>query len=153
MSGANYRAEGFIKGMKRMNLDPRMVIDSEWSVKGGYEAAKQLIQCEKFTALLCSNEYCAYGAITALKDTGIKVPDDVSVAAFDEGTLSKFTEPAITTIKQPFRTLGEMAVKLLIDILNNESTAKTSILLHPSIIERASCDVTKHSCGEEKNEQ
>lgn len=153
MSGANYRAEGFIKGMKKLNLDPRMIVNCEWSVKGGYEAAKHLIKNEKFTALLCSNEYCAYGAITAMKDEGIKVPNDISVAAFDEGTLAMYTEPSITTIKQPFRSLGEMAVKLLIDIINNESTAKTSILLHPSMVERASCDAINYSCGEEKNEQ
>lgn len=143
MSGANFRAEGFVKGMKACGLDPKMMADVEWTVKGGYDATKKLLAEHKFTALLCSNEYCAYGAITALRDEGIRVPEDISVAAFDDGTLAQFTEPSITTVKQPFKNLGEMAVKHLVDILANDSTAKTSILLHPQLIERASCDGLK----------
>lgn len=140
MSGANYRLKGFIRGMESCGLDPKMVMEVEWTVKGGYEATRKLLKGNKFTALLCSNEYCAFGAIECLKDEGIRVPEDISVAAFDDGTLAMYTEPSITTVKQPFRDLGETAVKLLIDIMSNNRTTKSSILLHPILIKRASCD-------------
>ena len=143
ISAANYRAEGFIEGMKSLGLDPGMIMDVEWTVEGGYKATKKLLENAKFTALLCSNEYCAYGAIKALKDENIRVPEDVSVIAFDDGTLAKFTEPAITTVKQPFLNVGEMAAKLLVDIMSDGSKAKTSILLQTPIIERASCDTAR----------
>lgn len=151
MSGANRRAEGFIEGMTNLGLDPNMMIDVEWTVEGGYEATRKLLRDQSFTALLCSNEFCAYGAITALKDAGLRVPSDVSVAAFDDGTLAMFTEPTITTVKQPFRNLGEMAVKLIVDSINSASTAKARILLHPPIIERESCAEADIIDEEEKN--
>lgn len=144
MSAASYRASGFVKGMQKNGLDPTFIENCEWSVSGGYSAAKCIMQAGRdFTAILCSNEYCAYGAITALKEAKIQVPGQVSVVAFDDGVLAQLTEPSITTIKQPFHSWGEMAIRLLLDCIDNNEVTKSSILLQPEIVKRLSCSPVK----------
>lgn len=141
MSGTRRRLEGYLEGMQDLGLATGPVIDTEWTVPGGYSATRKLLEMkveEPFTAIICSNEYCAFGAISALRESGLSVPEDISVTAFDDGTLAMFTTPSITTVRQPFRMLGEMALKQLMETLSDAPRPRTCILLHPQLKERTS---------------
>ncbi|MCM8900110.1 LacI family transcriptional regulator [Caldicoprobacter algeriensis] len=141
MSAANLRLEGFVKGMKSCGLepDPELIIESDWTVEGGYTATNKLLDRAKFTALVCSNDYCANGAIKAIQSRGLRVPEDISVTGFDNSILAEYTSPPITTVKQPFYDLGKIAVKHLVDIMEGDIPLKTAILLQPIMVIRSSC--------------
>ncbi len=144
MSGAEFRYKGFIEGMKRYELDPSYCVSTEWTVEGGEEAATALLSAHpEITALICSNDYCAYGALIACRKAGLSVPQDISLVAFDDGPLAKFSLPSLTTIKQPFRQLGEMAARQLIAKIQESSTVKASILLQSKLIVRQSSGPVK----------
>ncbi len=139
LSSANFRAEGFLKGMRLLSLDTELIMDSVWTVEGGFEATQKLLSYgKKFTALLCSNEYSAFGAMEALKAAGIQIPGQVCVGAFDDGILTQVAQPSLTTIRQPFKTLGETALKQLLDCISNPEAPTSSILIQPDLIKRSS---------------
>jgi DNA-binding LacI/PurR family transcriptional regulator len=146
MSGAEFRYKGFMEGMKRNELNPSYCVSTEWTVEGGQEAATSLLSDHpEITALICSNDYCAYGALIACREAGLLVPEDISLVAFDDGPLAKFSMPSLTTIKQPFRQLGEMAARQLIGKIQQTNSVKASILLQSKLIVRQSSGPVKTS--------
>jgi len=138
MCGAEYRWQGFVEGMQQAGLDPSVTVDTEWTVQGGHDAAGKLLADNKVSALVCSNDYCAYGALSACRELGYNVPQDISIVAFDDGPLAKCSVPALTTVKQPFRKLGETAARQLMGIVRDCTTVKASILLQSQLVIRES---------------
>lgn len=138
ISGSSTRANGFIEGMKTCGLNSSCIIDTEWTVEGGYKAAEQIMENFDVTAVICSNEYCGYGAISGFLAAGLRVPEDISVVAFDDGILAKFSVPPITTVKQPFYKVGETAATHLLSLMSNDSNTKAGILLQTNLVERDS---------------
>jgi DNA-binding LacI/PurR family transcriptional regulator len=74
------------------------------------------------SAIFCFNDLLAMGVMRGLRDAGISVPDDCSVAGFDNITYSAYTNPALTTLDQPKRHIGAEAARLLLELLNPENT-------------------------------
>jgi LacI family transcriptional regulator len=91
------------------------------------------------TGIVCASDEMAIGALNCLTDRGIKVPEDVSIIGFDDIKISKFIRPRLTTIQQPITATGEMAAKMLINIINkNEKMEERDIILKGNLIERES---------------
>jgi LacI family transcriptional regulator len=85
------------------------------SPETGYVATKKLLEKQAaFTALFTFNDISAIGAISALREAGFRVPEDVSVIGFDDIPAAAFHNPALTTIKQPLREMGELAAECLL---------------------------------------
>jgi DNA-binding LacI/PurR family transcriptional regulator len=81
----------------------------------GYFAAQQLLASnKKFTALFAFNDVSAIGAIRALREAGLPVPQDVSVVGFDDVQSAAFQNPALTTVRQPLRNMGMLAAEMLV---------------------------------------
>lgn len=92
-----------------------------------------------FTAIFAVNDWAALGAIDALKDYGIKVPDEVSVIGFDDAPFAQYTNPRLTTIMQPRWEMGTTAAQLLIErILERHVRLPRNVILPTKIIERES---------------
>lgn len=115
------------------------------TVAGGKEAARQLLEGRgrnaRPTAILAYNDLAAIGAITAAQDTGIVVPDDLSIVGHDDIPLAALLRPALTTVRQPMRALGEQAVQMLYKRLQARATpahAPTITRLAPTLIVRDS---------------
>jgi DNA-binding LacI/PurR family transcriptional regulator len=107
----------------------------------GYVAAKKLIEADQpFTALFAFNDVSAIGAISALRDSGRSVPEDVSVIGFDDVDNAAFYNPALTTIRQPLRQMGKLAAEaLLARIMNGEDAPFPEIVtVEPELIVRQS---------------
>ena len=90
------------------------------------------------TAIFTTNDYSAMGAIDAIKDAGLRVPDDVSVVGFDDVPGSAQTHPALTTVRHPFHDLGAAAARLLLDLLAGRAEPGTVRELPSPLIVRAS---------------
>lgn len=107
----------------------------------GYLATKKLIAAgEKFTALFAFNDVSAIGAIRALEEIGLKVPDDVSVLGFDDIYAAAFQNPALTTIQQPLFEMGSLAAKTVLDRLAGKKNGTLARVLNvePTLIIRQS---------------
>lgn len=106
----------------------------------GYVAMKKLLAGgEKFTALFAFNDISAIGAIRALEESGLRVPQDVSVMGFDDIYAAEFHNPALTTIRQPLYEMGRLAAQTVLDGLKNPGNSIPKILnVEPELIVRNS---------------
>lgn len=119
-------------------FNANFVRKTQWNAEDAYKSATSLLEHRQFTALIASNAYSAYGALMALKDAGMAVPEDVALVGFDEAPILNLARPPITTIRQPIRTLGEIAVQKLIARIDNPNLEGRLTRVQPELILRAS---------------
>lgn len=114
------RLKGFTDVLTAHNLsmDQDLVAHGNWTMESGYKAMNQILSTSKsFSAIFVHNDQMAFGAIRALKEVGLRVPEDVSVAGFNNHPLSTFSIPAITTVSYPAEELGRYGAELLLSML------------------------------------
>jgi LacI family transcriptional regulator len=92
----------------------------------------------EFTALVCYNDMSAFGAIRALKDHGLTVPDDVSVVGFDDIQGAAYHNPSLTTIRQPLQNMGKVAARILLQRIRGQATFPDSVPILPELVIRES---------------
>ncbi len=111
------RVHGFIRAMAERGIDiePNAIVQNTFSAAGGYEAATQLFETLRPTGIFACNDMMGVGALRAAAEQGINVPRDCSIIGFDDIELSRYTYPALSTVGQSVRELGEMAAQTLID--------------------------------------
>ena len=117
------RRKGYLEAFKKhnINLNKNLIVNGDFSVRGGYLQAKKIIEKkEYFSAIFAFNDEMASGAIKALTEKGLKVPDDISILGFDGNELGEFLSPSITTIKRPIGEIAKIAIDLLFKLLNND---------------------------------
>jgi DNA-binding LacI/PurR family transcriptional regulator len=149
-SGARWR--GIIEVARDLGLSIRseLTIQLEKDLTSpelGYPVVKQLLARQRsFTAVLSFNDVAAIGCIRALHDSGLRVPEDVSVVGFDDIKEAAYQTPSLTTIRQPLHQMGELAVKLLLQQLR-PSGPKTppQIAVEPELIVRESTGPAKQT--------
>jgi LacI family transcriptional regulator len=90
-------------------------------------------------AVVCGNDQMAVGAIHVLTAHGLRVPEDVAVVGFDDIPLARHLSPTLTTVRQPSRQLGAVAVETLVALLEGAHLAKRDIMLPTELIVRGSC--------------
>ena len=142
------RVEGIQKTLAKNNLslDSNNIEESTANIEGGEQAVKALLAkgC-KFTALLAYNDLMAVGAIHALFEAGLRVPEDVSVIGFDDLLLGVACRPKLTTMHYPIEEMANYATKLAIRLSEEEMPAsKQTHLFIAEMIERDSVTVAKN---------
>jgi len=133
------RFNGFNDEFKKNNfdIDSRKIANAISTDESGFHATKSLIINNiKFDALFAASDLIAIGAIKALTEAGIKVPEDVAVVGFDDIPIASFTNPPLTTVQQDTSKAGEMLVTNLLKMINDE--AITTNTLVPELIVRGS---------------
>lgn len=137
--GAIARHEQWLATMQQAGLTPGMSVEGDWSAKSGYEAARRLIKAGKsFTALVVGNDQMALGAIYALHEHHLRVPQDISIVGFDDIPESAFFNPPLTTIQQDFNQLGEIGVKYLLALLHEPDAQIEQHIILPKLTVRQS---------------
>jgi len=135
-----------------IKLDPALVIridSGAWSMKTGqhpmapeigYKPMKALLEKTRdFTAIFCFNDIAAIGAIRALKDAGLSVPNDVSVVGFDDILSAAYATPSLTTVRQPLEEMGRRGAKILLErIADREKKFPGEIVMSPELVIRES---------------
>jgi LacI family transcriptional regulator len=106
----------------------------------GYVFAKRFLarNHEPFTALFAYNDNSAIGAIRAIHEAGLRVPNDVSVVGFDDIESAAYNNPAITTVRQPLKTMGEIAARTLLNQIENAEPRVPEITVEPEFVVRSS---------------
>lgn len=114
------------------------VARGDFTVESGHHAMKKLLALShKPTAVFCANDEMAMGAIRAVKDSGRRVPQDLSVVGFDDIRFAEYVDPPLTTIRQPQREIGETAMRLILDVFAKRN-APTSVVLPHTLVVRGS---------------
>ena len=90
------------------------------TIEGGYLGAKKMVTDGPPQAIFATSDEIAYGAMDAIKDLGMKVPDDVAVAGFGNARMSNLVEPKLTTVELPFHKMGIYGARLLFDLIDDE---------------------------------
>jgi LacI family transcriptional regulator len=116
-----------------------------FSPEVSYPVMRQFLKKKKdFSAVFAYNDFSAIGAVRSLRDAGLRVPEDVSVMGFDDVNSAAFQNPSLTTIRQPWKKMAQIASQTLLDRLNNKKVPK-EILVEPELIVRESTGVCKHN--------
>lgn len=121
------RARGYQACLKDNGIETSKIIAGEFSEQSGYKIVTDYLKNNEsfdFTAVFAGNDYIALGAIKALQDNGIKVPEDVSVIGFDNMLLGEYTSPTITSVNHLDKQIAEKSLNKLISLINGEPGTK-----------------------------
>ncbi len=142
---AEYRWQGILGAAREFGLEvaPELTIelvDNLWSPDLGYVPVKGLAARRRdFTAIFCFNDTSAIGAMRALGEAGMRIPEDVSVIGFDDIMSAAFQRPSLTTIRQPLRAMGTIAARTLLEkIAGPEEQFPEEIVMGPELVVRES---------------
>ncbi|CAG9261079.1 LacI family DNA-binding transcriptional regulator [Paraburkholderia unamae] len=137
------RMHGFLRAMSERGVEiaPGAIVESDFSGSGGYRAAAQLFDTVRPTAIFAGNDMMGIGALRAAAERGLRVPGDCSIIGFDDIELGNFTWPALSTVGQPARALGEMAALTLIERIANARAGGVTVrrrVMPPTLFARES---------------
>jgi LacI family transcriptional regulator len=139
------RFEGYRKALKDAGLtfDSSLVqFPNTWFEEGGYDSAKVLMKLpEPPTAIFCANDELAIGALEAIKELSLRVPDDVSLVGYDDRQEAVHKRPPLTTVALPFYEMGKLALNLLLAEIRGEKVEAGIHYVQCPLIERSSAAV------------
>ena len=116
------RYQGYCEALSEAGIspDPELVMEGDFMPLGGRSCASKLLAMEERpTAIFAANDLMAYGVQEAAEEYGLRVPEDLSLIGFDDIPLSAHTRPALTTVRQPFYSIGQRAIELLLSLLES----------------------------------
>ena len=120
-----------------LRMNPALQVDADSSEQSGYDAARTLIaRGHAFDAIFAASDLIAIGAIRALAEHGLRVPDDVAIVGFDGTPMARFSNPPLTTVVQDTSGAGELLVSSLLKLVRDEPAE--SVTLMPTLEVRAS---------------
>jgi DNA-binding LacI/PurR family transcriptional regulator len=133
------RHEGWKATLRDHGLDFGPNLEGDFTIEGGYQAMNRLLDGgEEFTAVFVGNDTMAFGAHTALREHGLRVPADISIVGFDDISESAHFVPGLTTVRQDFHLLGHLAVEYVVSMIENPETPVHQRVLQPKLIIRGS---------------
>jgi DNA-binding LacI/PurR family transcriptional regulator len=118
-----------------------------FSVEGGQAAATALLDA-RCTAIVCGSDMMALGAIRAARQRGLRVPEDVSVVGYDDSDLFAFTDPPLTTLRQPVRAMANAAVSSLLEEVGGNHVQHTEFVFQPELVVRGSTAAAPAAAGD-----
>lgn len=119
--------------------DPSLLCRGNFTLEAGYQAAQLLLDHPAApTAIFCENDEMAIGALQRIKQAGLSVPGDISLAGFDDISFAAFSDPPLTTIAQPAEEFGRKAVELLLAVLEGRLSEIPHLILPFQLISRGS---------------
>ena len=138
------RLRGYQQALSDANisLEEQYLIPGDFSLQSGRDAANLFLKCSpRPSAIFCMNDEMAFGLVQGLKSQGIRVPEDMSVAGFDDIEFAQYCDPGLTTISQPAEDIGRTAMKTLINILEGSADVERCHILPTQLIIRDSTAV------------
>lgn len=136
------RLSGYKDTLASHNLlfEPSLVQPGDWEIESGYAATKNLLKlAERPTAIFAANDQMALGAIYAIQDAGLRVPEDVAVVGYDNRNFTKTVRPRITTVSMPVIEMGGAAAELLLKQLAEGRKEEEEIKVKGQLIIRETC--------------
>ena len=131
-SPAKGRLEGYKNALDkyRISLDESLISVGDINIEDGYERTKQMLEKNlEFTAIFTYNDMMAFGSMQAIKEKGLRIPEDIGLVGYDDIQFSSLISPSLTTIRLKKQELGIESVKLLFSRINKEHKKTKKIML------------------------
>lgn len=141
MDASRDRQKGYRQALTSADLpfDPDLVRPGNWEPSAGYEQALALMNlADPPTAIFCSNDMMALGCFEALKELGLRIPDDVAVVGYDDREVAQFTHPPLTTVLLPHFEMGALAAEYIIDQAIHPLDLPAQLKVECRLVERMS---------------
>ncbi|MEV6402763.1 MULTISPECIES: LacI family DNA-binding transcriptional regulator [Streptomyces] len=134
------RAAGWRSTLEAEGVEPPMLLRGDWSPLSGYRAGQELAGWvgRGLTAVFVANDQMALGVLRALREAGVRTPQDVAVVGFDDIPESEFFAPPLTTVRQDFESVGKQGIAVLLDLIEGRPPAAPRIAIEPQLVVRAS---------------
>lgn len=142
------RLEGFLRALRSAGIRPdrSMIHRGHNDMESGHVHTMQLLtRVDRPTAIFCTNNMMALGALSAIQEIGLACPDEISLLGFDDFYWATLLRPRLTVVRQPARELGMIAARMLIDHLEGRSGVPSPTLLATELMVRDSCSPPKAS--------
>ena len=136
-----HRWNGYKKCLKdnQIAYDPELLLHARYTPVSGCNGLKRFINTKNPpTAVFCSNDLLAIGAIEGARQLGVSIPHDISIIGFDDMQIASFISPSLTTIRQPTYEMGKQGAEALIDIIEGKAGKPVHKLLDISLVPRES---------------
>jgi DNA-binding LacI/PurR family transcriptional regulator len=129
---AGFRAALDLSGPVDLIVEPA----ADWRIESGYAATQQLLsQHHDFTALFAAGDLLTIGAMRALREAGLRIPEDVSLIGVDDIDLGAYLHPALTTISQSIAQIAETGMGLLLSIIQGKEVDLGAVVVEPYLVE------------------
>lgn len=138
---ARRRSQGYQQALAEAGIDydPALMQAGDWSFDSGETAAGVLLErAPHITALFAQCDHMAIGAIRTLRAAGRAVPGDVAVIGYDDVPVARYYQPTLSTVCQPMRQVGQVAARLLIEMIGDPHAEPREVLLAPTLVGRES---------------
>jgi DNA-binding LacI/PurR family transcriptional regulator len=144
------RLEGFLQALRSAGIRPdrSMVHRGHNDMESGHVHTMQLLtRADRPTAIFCTNNMMALGALAAIQEIGLVCPEEISLLGFDDFYWATLLRPRLTVVRQPAREVGMIAARMLIDHLEGRPSVPTPTLLATQLMVRDSCCPPKAANG------
>ena len=138
---STYRKKGYIMALEENNINVNndYILSGKYTLESGYHNMKKLLNIEdKPTAVFCANDDIAVGAMKAIFESGLRVPDDISIIGFDNSNFCNYVTPTLTSVKKDSLTMSEIGGINLLDIINKKLINQEKIFIESYLVERNS---------------
>jgi LacI family transcriptional regulator len=138
-SPAKGRLEGYKKALNkyRIPLDDLLISVGDINMEDGYERTKQMLEKNiDFTAIFAYNDMMAFGSMQAIKEKGLRIPEDIELVGYDDIPFSSLISPSLTTIRLKKQDLGIESVELLLSRINGNRKKTKKIMLDVELVKR-----------------
>lgn len=135
------RGDGYRRALADHGIafETRYQAQGNYDLKGGYAAMRKLLKTDPLpTAVFCQNDDMAVGAMKAIAEEKLSVPDHISVVGFDDSMFSAFLSPALTTVKRPIEEISRQGALLLLESIENKHQVHETVHLHTELVIRES---------------
>lgn len=136
------RVKGYLEALRErgLHVDRDLIVNCVPSIQGGYDAISALLRTQghEFSAVVASGDTMAIGAIRALSNHGMQVPQDIAVSGFDDVELATLFSPTLTTVRQPKHQIGMRAAEKLLDLIAGKKLAANRDVLNYELVIRES---------------
>lgn len=134
------RVQGYQRALTTAGLpvDQALIVEGNFSHGSGYQGAKKLLE-QQVDALFAANDITARGALQALHEVRIRVPEDIALVGFDDLPTASQLTPKLTTVRNPVEEKGQVAASILLDLIANPGSLPRQVTLPTQLIVRESC--------------
>lgn len=141
-----HRWHGYKQCLKKYDIpyDKDLLTQTDYSLPGGKEAAQKLLSLDSPpTALFCSNDTLALGAMKGAREMGLSLPEELSIVGFDDIRIASYIVPELTTVYQPAYEMGKLGAQLLFDLMEKRQIKPVQKMLDASLVVRESTTIPK----------
>lgn len=137
---SNLRVEGYLSAYRSLGISHQSswIVADEVTFQGGYSATEHVLSQFRPDAILTVNDFMAMGVLKCLKERHIKVPQDISVAGYDDLLYASVLETPLTTVHQPIKQICQRTVSTMLNLLSDANTPVEKVLLKPKLVIRES---------------